>query len=47
MDELRKTIQKLSGSEAKSILLNIMYRIKTIKESKASQEKKKQMMCTL
>ncbi|HYK72247.1 MAG TPA: DUF1835 domain-containing protein [Pseudoneobacillus sp.] len=40
MDELQEIIQKLSGDNAKSLLLNLMYRIQEIKESKNSQEEK-------
>ncbi|WP_040203374.1 DUF1835 domain-containing protein [Neobacillus jeddahensis] len=37
-DELKQVIQKLSCSKAKSLLLHMMYRLKTIKESNDSQE---------
>lgn len=37
-DELNQVIQKLSCSKAKSLLLHMMYRLKTIKESNDSQE---------
>ncbi|MBV7509677.1 DUF1835 domain-containing protein [Bacillus sp. sid0103] len=37
-DELNQVIHKLSCSKAKSLLLHMMYRVKTIKESNDSQE---------
>lgn len=38
MEELHRKIEKLTGSQAKSFLLNVAYRLKMIKESHSSQE---------
>ena len=38
MEDLYKTIEKLSGSEAKNILINMMLRIKYLEDTKQLQE---------
>lgn len=37
MEKLRESIEKLSGSDAKSLLLNVMYRLELIKREEDSQ----------